>query len=85
MTGADGDAAGVVALGVGTGVAAAAADADGVAVPPDGRGDGEVVAGAAKQAATRRAVRIEVAIGRIGGYVPVSDRRLGQVDIDWPV
>jgi len=83
MTGADGDAAGVVALGVGTGVAAG--DADGVAVPPDGRGDGEVVAGAAKQAATRRAVRIEVAIGRIGGYVPVSDRRLGQVDIDWPV
>ena len=82
-TGADGDAAGIVGLGRGTGVAAGGAD--GVVAPADGRGDGEVVAGSAEQAATRSAVRIETAIGRIGASFQSVVDGLGGLGVNWPV
>jgi hypothetical protein len=42
----------------------------GAAIAPEGLADGDA-AGAAEQAATKRSVRIETAIGRIGSFNPV--------------
>jgi hypothetical protein len=44
-----------------------------------------VVAGSAEQAATRSAVRIETAIGRIGASFQSVVDGLGGLGVNWPV